>query len=174
MSIPASLITVLIGQTKSWYANEPEKSLIEDIKRRIFVLPLVIAWDFVLFGAGIAICIIQFKLFIINMISFLVFFRCLGIVSGKFLKLKSKSQKSLFTVFKLLLVDIWSFAFMVWTILMGPSVMTEGKEDGYYVINIIAKITIFANIFFAILILIVFYKIKKEFTSDAFWSPVKI
>ena len=33
VAIPPSVIMVLMGQAKSWYANEPEQSLMEDIKR---------------------------------------------------------------------------------------------------------------------------------------------
>merc|ERR1711935_250587 len=57
VAIPPSVIMVLMGQAKSWYANEPEQSIREDIKRKVFVLPLLVAWDFVLIGAGIVICI---------------------------------------------------------------------------------------------------------------------
>ena len=104
VAIPPSVIMVLMGQTKSWYSNEPEQSIREDIKRKLFVLPLLIGWDFVLIGAGIVICIVDFTMFMITMVSFLVFFRVLGIVSTKCLKLKTKEQKSCFMFLKLILI----------------------------------------------------------------------
>ena len=108
VAIPPSVIMVLMGQAKSWYANQPEQSLMEDIKRKVFVLPLLVAWDFVLIGAGIVICIVDFTMFMITMVSFLVFFRVLGIVSTKCLKLKTKEQKSWFMFLKLILIAFWS------------------------------------------------------------------
>ena len=168
VSIPPSVIIVLVGQAKSWFVNEPEESIIEDIKRKLFVLPFLMAWDVALVGAGITICIVSFKLFLINMVSFMVFMRVLGIISTRFMKLKTMSQRSWFTVLKLVAVAIWVFCFMTWTI------ATYENPENDYIIHNIAKIAIFADIIFVFILFIVVFKIKKELTSDAFWAPTKI
>ena len=138
------------------------------LKRKVFVLPLFVAYDFVLFGAGIVICIVSFKMFTVTMVSFLVFFLVLGVISSKCLKLKTKEQKSWFTVLKLILVAFWSMCTMIWTI------ATYENPENINIIHTMAQITICADIIFAAMLLIVRSKIKKEFTSDAFWAPVKI
>jgi len=168
VAIPPSVIMVLMGQAKSWYANQPEQSLMEDIKRKVFVLPLLVAWDFVLIGAGIVICIVDFTMFMITMVSFLVFFRVLGIVSTKCLKLKTKEQKSWFMFLKLILIAFWSMCNMIWTL------ATYEDPENVVIIHTFAKITIFAILVFAVMLFIVRSKIKKELTSDAFWAPTKI
>ena len=168
VAIPPSVIMVLMGQAKSWYANEPEQSIREDIKRKLFVLPLLVGWDFVLIGAGIVICIVGFKMFMITMVSFLVFFRVLGVVSTKCLKLKTKEQKSWFMFLKLILIAFWSMCNMIWTL------ATYDDPENVTIIHTIAKITILADLVFAIMLFIVRSKIKKELTSDAFWAPTKI
>ena len=169
VAIPPSVIMVLMGQAKSWYTNEPEEqSIREDIKRKVFVLPLLVAWDFVLIGAGIVICIVDFTMFMITMVSFLVFFRVLGIVSTKCLKLKTKEQKSWFMFLKLILIAFWSMCNMIWAL------ATYEDPVNVVIIHTFCKITIFADLVFAVVLFIVRSKIKKELTSDAFWAPTKI
>ena len=132
------------------------------------MLPLFVAWDFVLFGAGIVICIFDFKLFMVTMVSFLVFFLGLGVISAKCLKLKTKEQKSWFTLLKLILGAFFSMCNMIYVL------ATYEDPENVVIIHTMAQITICASIIFAIMLLIVGSKIKKEFTSDAFWAPVKI
>ena len=84
------------------------------LKRKVFVLPLFVAYDFVLFGAGIVICIVSFKMFMVTTVSFLVFFLVLGVISSKCLKLKTKEQRRSFTVLKLILITFWSMCYMIW------------------------------------------------------------
>ena len=132
------------------------------------MLPLLVAWDFVLFGAGIVIAILDFQLFVIYDLFFLVFFLGLGVISTKCLKLKTKEQKSWFTVLKLILVAFWSMCNMIYVL------ATYENPENVVIIHTMAQITICADIIFAIMLLIVRSKIKKEFTSDAFWAPVKI
>ena len=132
------------------------------------MLPLFVAWDFVLFGAGIVICILDFQLFMVTMVSFLVFFLGLGVISTKCLKLKTKGQKSWFTLLKLILVAFLSMCSMIYVL------ATYENPENVVIVHTMAQITICADIIFAIMLLIVRSKIKKEFTSDAFWAPVKI
>ena len=134
----------------------------------MFVLPLFVAYDFVLFGAGIVICILDFTFFMITMVSFLVFFLGLGVISTKCLKLKTKEQKSWFTVLKLILIAFWSMCNMIYVL------ATYENPENIVIIHTMAQITICADIIFAIMLLIVRSKIKKELTSDGFWAPVKI
>ena len=51
---------------------------------------------------------------------------------------------------------------------------TYENPENVVIIHTMAKITIFADIIFAIMLLIARSKIKKEFKSDSFWAPVKI
>ena len=132
------------------------------------MLPLFVAWDFVLFGAGIVIAILDFQLFVIYDLFFLVFFLGLGVISTKCLKLKTKEQKSWFTLLKLILAAFFSMCNMIYVL------ATYENPENVVIVHTMAQITICADIIFAIMLLIVRSKIKKEFTSDAFWAPVKI
>ena len=52
--------------------------------------------------------------------------------------------------------------------------MTYENPENVVIIHTFAKITICGGIIFAVILLIVRSKIKKELTSDAFWAPTKI
>ena len=69
---------------------------------------------------------------------------------------------------KLILIAFWSMCNMIWTL------VTYDDRENVVIIHTIAKITIFADVVFAIMLFIVISKIKKELTSDAFWAPTKI
>ena len=57
---------------------------------------------------------------------------------------------------------------MIWTL------VTYENPENVVIIHTFARITIFANLVFAVMLFIVRSKIKKELTSDAFWAPTKI
>ena len=54
------------------------------------------------------------------------------------------------------------------------TLVTYENPENVVIIHTFAKITIFADLVFAIMLFIVRSKIKKELTSDAFWAPTKI
>ena len=78
--------------------------------------------------------------------------------------MKTKEQK----ILKLILITFWSMCNIIWAI------ATYENPENIAINHTMAQITICADIIFAIMLLIVRSKIKKELTSDGFWAPVKI
>ena len=44
---------ILMGQANAWYANKPESSLIEDIKRKIAIAVLLLSPNIAVIGGGL-------------------------------------------------------------------------------------------------------------------------
>ena len=48
-----SCLMILMGQANAWYANKPESSLIEDIKRKIAIAVLLLSPNIAVIGGGL-------------------------------------------------------------------------------------------------------------------------
>ena len=49
-SLATSILMILVGQAKTWYANDPEINVIRDIKRKIVIALLLIIPNFAVLG----------------------------------------------------------------------------------------------------------------------------
>merc|ERR1711974_207162 len=53
LSLLGSILMILIGQTKAWYATKPEPDLLKDLKRKIAIAFLLVIPNTAILGGGV-------------------------------------------------------------------------------------------------------------------------
>ena len=61
IALVTSVIMIILAQAKAWYANQPEISVVADIKRKIVIAVLMLIPNLAVFGSGLIIAVTLFS-----------------------------------------------------------------------------------------------------------------
>ena len=73
-------MTIILGQTKAWYSENPETDLIVDIKRKLFVTPVLILFNILFLGVPVVVVVLDKKVFLYNLGAVVIFICCLTLL----------------------------------------------------------------------------------------------
>ena len=76
-SLAISLLMIILGQSKAWYASNQEPDLIKDVKRKIFLSPILLLTNIQIIGVCVVVLILDKYVFLYNLLAMVIFFCCL-------------------------------------------------------------------------------------------------
>ena len=104
ISLPISLLMIIVGQANTWYEKEPVSDLIQDIKRKVFLSPLLLMLNVGFLGVSVVILVINEWVFLGNLAAMVLVL----------LMIICSSSKSVIKGF--VAMHIWFLALIIWSI----------------------------------------------------------
>jgi len=71
---------IILGQTKAWFANKYQPDLIEDIKRKLFITPMLIITNIQIIGVSVVVLVLNKYVFLYNLLAMAIGFIVLILV----------------------------------------------------------------------------------------------
>ena len=110
VALPISLLMIMFGQANAWYSNNPEPDLTKDIKRKMLITPILMAFNVLFIGVPAVVLAIDKWVFLYNSIALVAVITVL-MVFNKCCKYSrfSNLSKSLY-----LLTSLWLTGLIIW------------------------------------------------------------
>ena len=110
VALPISLLMIIFGQANAWYSNNPEPDLTKDIKRKMLITPILMAFNVLFIGVPIVILAVDKPLFLFNATALVAVIIVLVVINKccncfRF----SNLSKSLY-----LLTSLWLTGLIIW------------------------------------------------------------
>ena len=128
VALPISLLMIIFSQANAWYSNNPEPDLTKDIKRKMLITPILMAFNVLFIGVPIVILAVDKPLFLFNatalvavIVVLMVFNKCCNCFRF------SNLSKSLY-----LLTSLWLTGLIIYL-----TVMANRDSNEYSEVNII-------------------------------------
>ena len=128
VALPISLLMIIFGQANAWYSNNPEPDLTKDIKRKMLITPILMAFNVLFIGVPIVILAVDKPLFLYNATALVAVIIVLVVINKccncfRF----SNLSKSLY-----LLTSLWLTGLIIYL-----TVMANRDSNEYSEVNII-------------------------------------
>ena len=150
-ALPVSLLMIILNQTSAWYSGNVQPDLIKDIKRKIYITPILMLFNILFLGVPVVILAIDREVAIYNGIAvFGVILIAMVIIRGCFCKRVTLPDLSNYLY---LLTSLWLTGLITW----ATVAVHQNKydhigivENGYF--DYIAGVLIACNPLFLVIL----------------------
>ena len=150
-ALPVSLLMIILNQTNAWYSGNVQPDLIKDIKRKIYITPILMLFNILFLGVPVVILAIDRWVAIYNGIAvFGVILIAIVIIRGCFCKRVTLPDLSNYLY---LLTSLWLTGLIIWATVAVHQNRYEKVgmvENGYF--DYVAGVLIACNPLFLVML----------------------
>ena len=149
-ALPVSLLMIILNQTNAWYSGNVQPDLIKDIKRKVYVTPILMLFNILFLGVPVVILAIDRWVFVYNSIAVFGVILITMAIKARFCKGVMLSDLSNYLY---LLTSLWLTGLIIWaTVAVHQNKYEKVSivENGYF--DYIAGVLIACNPLFLVLL----------------------
>ena len=141
---------IILNQTNAWYSGNVQPDLIKDIKRKIYITPILMLFNILFLGVPVVILAIDRRIFVYNAIAVFGVILIAMVIIGCFFKGVTLSDLSNYLY---LLTSLWLTGLIIWATVVVHQNKYEKVgmvENGYF--DYIAGVLIACNPLFLVML----------------------